>query len=118
MISDLWIYGNSETSKGGRTEEKPMSRPPRRQGFIFEWLGEIKWLMQRRNCVAWEIAEFDQPFKLANFHNFPFLSLSFLHFRSFVLRPPTLCLYISHCSLFRSCRQALSRLDLREYESA
>ena len=42
--------------------------------------------MQRRNCVAWEIAESDQPFKLTDFHDFPLPPLSFLHFRSFVLR--------------------------------
>ena len=54
--------------------------------FASLWLGETKWLMQRRNCVAWEIAEICQPFELAVFLNFPLLPRSFLHFRSFVLR--------------------------------
>ena len=61
-----------------------------------------------------------QPFKLAHFPYFPFLSLSLLHFRNFVLRPPTLCLFNSHCIMlfFCPCRPGTLSHRERGFESA
>ena len=53
--------------------------------------GEIKWLMRQAKLRGWRNWAIYQSFKLAQFFNF-FFSLSFLHFRSFVLRSFTFCL--------------------------
>ena len=69
--------------------------------------GETERLMRQRNCVAGEIEEIDQPFKLALFRNVPFLSISPSHFPT---HPPS----AYHMSLFivsAPAGQALCRLD-------
>ena len=60
--------------------------------------------MHRRNCATEKIGVVCQPFKLAVFLNVSFLSLSSLHFRSFVLQTHPLSVYIRHLSLYCFCR--------------
>ena len=64
---------------------------------------------RQRSCVAGELEVICQPFKLADLPNVPFLSLSPLHFRSFVLR------FVSFSAVARTVPMDCSYVFCRRY---